>query len=111
MAKYISVDDLLKEIENLVDKGKYKDVYDRFFRDGINSALYTLKGRINTLEAKEVDLNEELESFIENSKAWVKDNREVEYNNGDSFNHIYDLEKIAKHFFELGLKAQNRDNE
>ena len=30
----------------------------------------------------------------------------IEYNNGDSFNHIYDIEPLAKHFFELGLKAQ-----
>ena len=60
-------------------------------------------------EAKEVDLKKELENFIEHKKAWIKDNREVEYNNGDSFNHIYDLEKIAENFFELGIKiAQER---
>lgn len=50
MAQYISLDDLLKEIDNLVDKGNYKDVYDRFFARGINSALDTLKERINTLK-------------------------------------------------------------
>jgi len=57
-------------------------------------------------EIKEVDMRRELENFIEHANAWIKDNLEVEYNNGDSFNHIYDLEKIARHFFELGLKAQ-----
>jgi hypothetical protein len=63
-------------------------------------------GIIDTLEVKEVDLDKELNDFIEEQKAWVKDDRVVEYNNGDSFNHIYDLEPVAKHFFELGLKTQ-----
>lgn len=66
---------------------------------------------INTLEVKEVDLEKELNDFIEKQKAWVKDDRVVEYNNGDSFNHIYDLEPVAKHFFELGLKTQKGDED
>ena len=61
---------------------------------------------INTLEVKEVDLEKELENLIEKEKAFVTDNREVKYYNGDSFNHIYELEFIAKHFFELGIKTQ-----
>jgi len=68
--------------------------------------IESIMSSINTLEVKEVDLDKELESFIEHRKAWVKDNREVEYNNGDSFNHIYDLKDIARHFYELGLKSQ-----
>ena len=64
---------------------------------------------INTLEVKEVDLEKELENLIEKEKAFVTDNREVKYYNGDSFNHIYELEFIAKHFFELGLKTQKRE--
>ena len=95
MAKYISLDDLLKEIDNLVDKGKYKDVYDRFFQEGINSALYTLKGRINTIEVKEVDLEklkEELDRVVKIYKP-----------GGDfGWGTLYN---IATHFFELGLKA------
>ena len=60
---------------------------------------------IYTLKVKEVDLGKELNDFIEQQKSWVKDDWVVEYNNGDSFNHIYDLEEIAKHFFELGIKV------
>jgi hypothetical protein len=69
-------------------------------------AYNDVKDIIDTLEVKEVDLEKELNNFIEQQKAFVKDDRVVEYNNGDTFNHIYDLEDIAKHFFELGLKAQ-----
>jgi hypothetical protein len=57
---------------------------------------------------KEVDLNRELEDYIEKERAWIKDDRSVEYNNGDSFNHIYDLRELAEHFFELGLKATQK---
>jgi len=61
---------------------------------------------IDTLEVKEVDLEKEIETILEKEKVFVTENREVKYYNGDSFNHIYELEFIAKHFFELGLKAQ-----
>ena len=63
---------------------------------------------LDTIEVKEIDLEKELNDFIEEQKAWIKDDRVVEYNNGDSFNHIYDLEPIARHFFELGLKAKEK---
>lgn len=99
MAQYISLDDLLEEIDNLVDKGNYKDVYDRFFARGINSALDTLKERINTLEVREINLEKELsyedyKSFFEKypnlSEDWGFDESWV----------------FAKYFFELGLKAK-----
>jgi len=61
---------------------------------------------LDTLEVKEVDLEKELYDFIKQQKAWIKDDRVVEYDNGDSFNHIYDLEDIAKHFYNLGLRKQ-----
>ena len=54
MEQYISKSALLAEIDNLLDKGKYHDNYDCAFRDGNNAALYALKGRIDTLEVKEV---------------------------------------------------------
>ena len=80
---------------------------------GYHCALYELQDYLNTLEVKEgdlekaeMDLEKELNDFIEQKKAWIRYNRVVEYYNGTSFNHIYDLEELAKHFFELGLKAQ-----
>jgi hypothetical protein len=69
-------------------------------------ALNLIKDFLDTFETKEVDLEKEVKNLIEKEKAFVTDNREVKYYNGDSFNHIYELEFIAKHFFELGLKAQ-----
>jgi hypothetical protein len=76
-------------------------------------AYNDVKNILDTLEVKEVDLNldKELEEFIEKSNAFVKDDFVVEKNNGDSFNHIYDLEGIAKHFFELGMQQVKKGEE
>lgn len=79
------------------------------FDEGVNVAAKTLLEFINTMEVKDVDLEKELENLIEKEKAFITNNREVKYYNGDSFNHIYELEFIAKYFYELGLKAKEED--
>lgn len=48
---------------------------------------------INSLEVKEVDLD-----FTKEVDVWIRDN-------GDT-NGFFNVEEFAKHFFELGLKAQ-----
>lgn len=82
------------------------------FNEKIAEAKYQLckqiKDKINSLEIKEVDLEKELENLLEKEKTFVTDNREVKYYNGDSYNHIYELEFIAKYFYELGLKTKNK---
>ena len=69
------------------------------FNEKIAEAKYQLckqiKDKINSLEIKEVDLEKELENLLEKEKTFVTDNREVKYYNGDSYNHIYELEFIA----------------
>ncbi len=65
MKQYIDKDALLAEIESLLDKGRYHEEYGCAYRDGNNSALYALKGKINTLEVKEVDLEKEYKDFVE----------------------------------------------
>ena len=110
--QYIDKDALVAEIEdwrNKIERGIFSIPLEG--RDRADATFeYEILGRIrdfiDTLEVKEVDLEKELNNFIERQKAFVKDDRVVEYDNGDTFNHIYDLEDIAKHFFELGLKAQ-----
>ena len=55
--KFIPLDAVLAEIESLEDKGKYHEEYDCAYRDGNNGALYALKGKLDTLEVREVDLD------------------------------------------------------
>ena len=97
MAHLIDKDAVLAEIESLLDKGKYHDVYDCAYRDGNNGALYALKGRINTLEVKEVDLQSEIDRVWDNTSDNFSEDGWKEF------------EEIAKHFFELGLKAQKEE--
>ena len=104
MGEYIDKSALVAEIK------KHRAIWDGMDGDyckGQRLAYSDVISIINTLEIKAVDLENELNDFIEEQKAWVKDDRVVEYDNGDSFNHIYDLESIAKHFFELGLQVNN----
>lgn len=86
---------LVAEIEKLVDKGKYHEEYDCAYRDGNSGALYALKGKLNTLEVKDVDLDEEIENYFKGFGKFPSVG-------------IDDCIDIAKHFFELGLKAKNK---
>ena len=95
MEQYISKDALVAEIEKLVDKGKYHDDYDCAFRDGNNGALYALKGKVNSLEVKEVDLESEIKAI------WDKD-----FSGHFDVIGYTDFTELAKHFYELGIKAQ-----
>lgn len=57
MEQYIPKAAVVSEIENLLDKGRYHEEYDCAYRDGNNGALYALKGKLDTLEVKEVEEN------------------------------------------------------
>ena len=52
------------------------------------------KSAIDTLEVKDIDLNKEYKNFVEDDPVYSK-----------LVNNIVG-KSIAKHFFELGLKAQ-----
>ena len=94
--KLIDKDALVAKIENLLDKGKYHEEYDCAYRDGNNGALYALKGKVNSLEVKEVDFEEYYHEFLQ--KEWFENS------------HVRTVSEMmaftAKHFFELGIKAQ-----
>lgn len=81
---------VVAEIESLLDKGKYHEEYDCAYRDGNNGALYALKGKVNSLEVKEVDLEKELNDY----------GYHYDYASLASRKELVDF---AKHFFELGL--------
>lgn len=104
MAQYIDKSALVAEIENIRKHYIERDDFDY----GWNFALDKVLSFLDTIEVIEVDLEKEIENILEKEKAFVTDNREVKYYNGDSFNHIYELEFIAKHFFELGLKVAQK---
>lgn len=92
MAHLIDKDALVAEIERLRKKNnESENVYDF----GTEGALKSVLSFINTLEVKEVDLESEMDKYFETMEVL-----EHEYIFEDTF------QKIARHFFELGLKAK-----
>jgi len=91
----IDKDALVAKIERLRKKNnESENVYDF----GTEGALKSILSFINTLEVKEVDLEKEFNDFLDNvegvPRMWHPD-EQIEW-----------AKDIAKHFFELGLKAR-----
>ena len=98
MAQYIDKSVVVAEIDRRIadnkkdiERASHKNLEDYF--EGYEDALALFKQQfLDTLEVKEVDLEKEIQS-------WVEDN---------SVNGYYreDVYETAEHFFKLGLKAQ-----
>jgi len=110
--EYISKSALVAEIENL--ENTYKEYpthnsYEEGLKDGRLIGYKDALHKINTLEVKEVDLETSIDDYINSHftegcdggmiSDWYKVLGGVYYK---------DLKEIAKHFFELGLKAQEK---
>lgn len=96
--KLIDKDKIVSEIKKLIQANElYLSESNtdeiRFQKVGAYSVLNDLLHFIDTLEAKEVDLTKEIE-LVKGDYEQV----DVAWNNDFNF--------IAKHFFELGIKAQ-----
>ena len=94
--KLIDKDALVTEIERRIKTNKecMLGLRNLDYYQGKVDALNDTISFINTLEVKEVDLDAEVEDYIENTSF-------VTYDLEDC-----DIKMTAKHFFELGLKAQ-----
>lgn len=74
-----------------IERTSHKNLEDYF--EGYEDALVLFKQQfLDTLEVKEVNFDGAVERYINQ--------------HGSELNGYFDIRKIAKHFFELGLKAQ-----
>ena len=92
MTQYIDKDVVVTEIEKLEERFTNQD---NEFSDGYHFALKLVLSFLDTLEVKEVDLNEEFNNYTKNILAC-----DVHF---EPFTHLYNC---AKHFFELGINAK-----
>ena len=116
MTQYINKSILIEEIKKRISLFKKEKKTEKWSAGASQMNVVSLGARIamleeilsflDTLEVKDVDLVEEFADFLEKENAYVDDNNVISYYNGSSFNHTCDIYPIAKHFFELGLKAQ-----
>jgi len=90
MEQYIPKSAVVAEIDRLENKLYYEP--ENFKDVGAKMALDSLKSSLETIEVKEVDLEKELDSMITPELKFHK-----------ALPSLFD---VAKHFFELGLKAQ-----
>lgn len=90
---------LIKERDNMMKLGTYFST--SYVYEDILALIDSLQQ-----EQPEMDLEKEFDNFLEKENAYVDDNGMISYYNGSSFNHTCDIYPIARHFFELGLKAR-----
>ena len=102
MAQLIDKSAVVAEIEKMQKSIQASAIDDRISEKNIGmykACVILMDFLINTLEVKEVDLEEEYESFLDNvegvPRMWHSD-EQIEWG-----------KDIAKHFFELGLSVNN----
>ena len=95
MAQYIDKSALVAEIKRRIKTNKecMLGLRNLDYYQGKIDALNDTLSSLDTLDVKEVDLNEEIESYFKGFGKFASVG-------------IDDCIDIAKHFFELGLKAQ-----
>ena len=89
MEQYISKDALVAEIDKVIDEPAPLHDQQCSWEDGYYCGLYKAESIIDTFDVKEVDLEKEIE---------------LEYNPIDGLS-FEEFKRIAKHFFELGIKT------
>ncbi|MBQ4010723.1 MAG: hypothetical protein II604_08460 [Bacteroidales bacterium] len=101
--KLIDKDALVAEIDRKINILEKNRGYTGVFGDAQLDAYDNMKTFVDTLEVKEVDLEKEIkEEYLKRRCYGGKDNMIVILSE-PKFN------TIAKHFFELGLKAQKKE--
>lgn len=88
MAKYIDKDAVIAEINRVLNSYHPTEITSGRY------ALASLRDFLDTLEAKEVDINKEITQFIDTNFSKATPGIKLS------------LRRVAKYFFELGLKAK-----
>ena len=104
MAQYISKSALVAEIESKIEKytkrgeesDAKRDGYGMYW-GGVLSCLNEVRTLCNTIEVKEVDLDEEFDRYCDNLYLIDLEN--------EPYAELFD---VAKHFFELGIQVSNK---
>lgn len=100
MKQYIDKDAVVAEIEKAIDSPAPSHDQQCDWEDGYWCGLSTAECIIDTLEVKGVDLEKEIQEAQRNYKTIE------EYKGYPCTMYADDIEWIAKHFYELGLKAK-----
>lgn len=107
MTQYINKDKAIAEIEKAVDEPAPSHDQQCSWEDGYYGGLYKAESIIENLEVKEVDLEKELVDYHNDNFNPCSDGTLISCETGAELAWC-DYERIAKFFFELGLKVGNK---
>lgn len=97
MTQYIDKSALVAEIEKRRKEWWFgSSIEAKYKKEECDDILFF----INTLEVKEVDLEKEIDNYLQPLAAW--EIQEAPFTS---------MENIAKHFFELGIKVAQKEEE
>ena len=99
--KLIDKDKVVAEIERRI-----KEIRPQFPLFGKIPTLKGVLSFLDTIEVKDVDLEKEVETYMNLHNLRTQDGGRIVFENGDTPNFWCDFRDIAEYFFELGLKAQ-----
>ena len=106
MEQYINksavIDEIKKRLSLLENGTGDSEVMKRV--EGVIKGYKSILSFLDTLETKEVDLEKELDKYTADNFWALEGNNESLY-----LLEKDDILKVAKHFYELGLKAQKGD--
>lgn len=110
MAQYIDKSTIKTELESkrkyaqcLGDNAIYSSMQQ--FYDGMKQGCVDLLSFLDTLEVKRMDLEKEIDDYINEHFSECEDGVLISDANSKELT-LLDAASIARHFFELGLKAQ-----
>lgn len=92
----------IKRIDKSIGSDRFLSEYEQGCNQGKEDVCDDLLSFIDTLEVKEVDLNKEIKEVQRKYKTIE------EYEGYPATIYSNSIEWIAKHFFELGLKAAQK---
>ena len=102
--KYIPLDDLVTEIENRLSLiSQNTNAYEEGRRRTYMAVLYL----IDAIKVKDVDLDSDIRTYLTNHFNIYEDGVLQSKKSGLPLS-IYDIIKVAKHFFELGIVVSNK---
>ena len=110
MTQYINKDALVAEIEDLENNYKKcptRNSYEDGLKDGRLIGYKDALHKINTLEVKEVDFDSNIRAYLTNHFNVYEDGVLQSKKSSNPLS-TYDIIKVAKHFFELGLKVNQK---
>lgn len=111
MEPYIKKSDIVAEIER-IDKSigcdRFLSEYEKGCNQGKEDVCNTLRNFLDTLEVKDLDIMSEVSNWWNNHYKGVKKDYTFEGYSGHYMENSTII-SLARHFFELGLKAQSKD--